>query len=150
MLMTKATQEALRLYGIALLEYERYQITQISTEVTPEEQKLITYALSTQNRRYFLNLATTAAFEEKPILVSQCAKLLGISRNAADVIYRECLDAGWITVDRSKKGHRYIQATEMLVKLQMQYAREMVDVSYQTGITPAAVALKFLLEQQDQ
>jgi len=38
----------------------------------------------------------------------------------------------------------------MLVKIHMQYAREMVSVSYQTGITPAAVALKFLLEQQEQ
>ena len=146
--MNKAINEALRLYGLALLKYEQFQITQIAAEVTPQEQKLITYALSTQNRRYFLNLATTAAFEEKPILVSQCAKKLGISRNAADVIYRECLGAEWITVDRSKKGHRYIQATEMLVNLQMAYAKEMVDLSYQTGITPAAVALKFLTDQK--
>ena len=48
--MNKAINEALRLYGLALLKYEQFQITQISAEVTPQEQELIPLAGSVPYR----------------------------------------------------------------------------------------------------
>ena len=57
---------------------------------------MVKYLLSTVNRRNFGVLMVKSQLSGDYVTASDCVKLLGISRQAADTIIKECLGAGYI------------------------------------------------------
>ena len=138
----KVTDVLLRNYAGKLNEFELAMSSQVLDEVSAEEQKLIDWSLSTYVRRYFMVLIVNRTFKGEHILLSECAKLLGVSRNAADLLFNDTVPQGWILCERNGRGWRQLEASDMLVNLHLRYADSMHDKSSEIGLCGAGIALK--------
>ena len=136
------TDVLLRNYAGKLNEFELTMSRQVLDDVSPEEQKLIDWSLSTYVRRYFMVLIINRTFKGEHILLAECAKLLGVSRNAADLLFNDTVPQGWILCERNGRGWRQLEASDMLVNLHLRYADSMHDKSSEIGLCGAGIALK--------
>ena len=138
----KVTDVLLRNYAGKLNEFELAMSSQVLDDVSAEEQKLIHWTLSTYVRRYFMVLVVNRTFKGEHILLSECAKLIGVSRNAADLLFNDTVPQGWIMCERNGRGWRQLKASAMLVNLHLRYADSMHDKSSEIGLCGAGIALK--------
>ena len=136
------TDVLLRNYAGKLNEFEFSLSSQVLDDVSAEEQKLIDWTLSTYVRRYFMVLIVDRTFKGEHILLSECAKLLGVSRNSADLLFNDTVPQGWILCERNDRGWRQLKASDMLVNLQLRYADRMHNKSSEIGLCGAGIALK--------
>ena len=132
----------LRDYAKKLSDFEVLMARQVVVDAADEEQKLIDWSLSTYVRRYFIALVVNRTLKGEYILLSECAKLLGISRNAADLLFNDTVPQGWILCERNDRGWRQLKASDMLVNLQLRYADRMHNKSSEIGLCGAGIALK--------
>lgn len=137
----KVTDVLLRNYAGKLNEFELAMSSQVLDDVSHEEQKLIDWTLSTYVRRYFMVLIVNRTFKGEHILLSECAKLLGVSRNSADLLFNDTVPQGWILCERNDRGWRQLKASDMLVNLQLRYADRMHNKSSEIGFCGAGIAL---------
>lgn len=138
----KVIDVLLRNYAGKLNEFELAMSSQVLDDVSAEEQKLIDWTLSTYVRRYFMVLIVDRTFKGEHILLSECAKLLGVSRNSADLLFNDTVPQGWILCERNDRGWRQLKASDMLVNLQLRYADRMHNKSSEIGLCGAGIALK--------
>ena len=138
----KVIDVLLRNYAGKLNEFELAMSSQVLDDVSAEEQKLIDWTLSTYVRRYFMVLIVDRTFKGEHILLSECAKLLGVSRNSADLLFNDTVPQGWILCERNDRGWRQLKASDMLVNLQLRYADRMHNKSSEIGRCGAGIALK--------
>jgi hypothetical protein len=75
------------------------------------------------------------------ILLSECAKLLGISRNSADLLFNDTVPQGWILCERNDRGWRQIMASDMLMNLHLRYANSMHDKAVELELYKSSIAL---------
>ena len=85
------------------------------------KRKIKEYSLSSQNRRKFLMYCIRAQLENDYLLVTDLIKLVGVSRAAAETMIKECEEADWIIVKRSKSNRRRIQAASITVETYADY-----------------------------
>ena len=85
------------------------------------KRKIKEYSLSSQNRRKFLMYCIRATLENDYLIVTDLIKLVGVSRAAAETMIKECEDAGWIIIKRSKSKRRRIQAADITVETYADY-----------------------------
>lgn len=137
----KVTDVLLRNYAGKLNEFELAMSSQVLDNVSAEEQKLIDWTLSTYVRRYFMVLIVNRTFKGEHILLSECAKLLGVSRNAADLLFNDTVPQGWILCERNDRGWRQLKASDLLVNLHLRYADHMHNKSAEIGFCGAGIAL---------
>lgn len=137
----KVTDVLLRNYAGKLNEFELAMSSQVLDEVSAEEQKLIDWSLSTHTRRNFMNIIVNRTFKGEHILLSECAKLLGISRNAADSLFEDTVPQGWVVCERNDRGWRYLKASDILINLHLQYANALHDKAVEIGLCRSSLAL---------
>jgi len=80
------------------------------------------YAMSTSNKRFFMVHNCLARLEGKYISVEETRKLIGVSRAAMDTMCNECHAAGWIFLDKNKRGHRRMKAADITLECWLDYA----------------------------
>lgn len=136
------TDVLLRNYAVKLNEFELEMSQQVLDDVSAEEQKLIDWSLSTYVRRYFMAIIVNRTLKGEQILLSECAKLLGVSRNAADLLFNDTVPQGWILCERNDRGWRQLKASDMLINLHLRYADRMHNKSSEIGLCGAGIALK--------
>ena len=136
------TDVLLRNYAVKLNEFELEMSQQVLDDVSAEEQKLIDWTLSTYVRRYFMAIIVNRTLKGEQILLSECAKLLGVSRNAADLLFNDTVPQGWILCERNDRGWRQLKASDMLINLHLRYADRMHNKSSEIGLCGAGIALK--------
>lgn len=137
----KVIDVLLRNYAGKLNEFELAMSSQVLDDVSAEEQKLIDWTLSTYVRRYFMVLIVDRTFKGEHILLSECAKLLGVSRNSADLLFNDTVPQGWILCERNDRGWRQLKASDMLVNLHLRYADSIHDKSVELGLGQSSIAL---------
>jgi len=119
-----------RLYAARYAELEiQVHLGSVVKPDTSETKQMFDYFLSTPNRRIFGVICCKASLEDQPLLVTDCAKQLAISRQAINQMISECEDAGWIIVDRNEQGHRYLSASEELVFWYIEFTIEIANIS---------------------
>lgn len=136
------TDVLLRNYAVKLNEFELEMSQQVLDDVSAEEQKLIDWSLSTYVRRYFMAIIVNRTLKGEQILLSECAKLLGVSRNAADLLFNDTVPQGWILCERNDRGWRQLKSSDMLINLHLRYADRMHNKSSEIGLCGAGIALK--------
>lgn len=139
--MKNVYKELLRDYATKLSDIEIETSQQVLDDVSNEEQKLIDWSLSTYTRRNFMAIIVNRAFKGEHISIPQCAKLLGVSRNAADSLLSDTEPQGWILCERNDRGWRQLTASDMLINLHLRYADSMHDKSVALGLGRSSIAL---------
>lgn len=139
--MNNAHKILLKDYATKLSDFELETSQQVLDDVSHDEQKLIAWSLSTYTRRNFMNIIVNRTFKGEHILLSECAKLLGVSRNAADLLFNDTVPQGWILCERNGRGWRQLEASDMLVNLHLRYADSMHDKAVELGLGRSAIAL---------
>lgn len=119
-----------RLYAAryAELEIQTY-LGGVVEPTTPAIKQMFDYFLSTPNRRIFGVMCCKETLEQQPLLATDCAKRLVVSRQAINQMVKECDDAGWINVERNEQGYRYLTASEELVFWYVEYTLEVANIS---------------------
>lgn len=112
----------LRTYARALVDLEISTIKKTRL-ISDEHRPVVMFMMSTNNRRLFGLYSVKAAMDDQPIMASELAKEIGISRNACDQIISDAEGLGYIDVDRSRTNYRYIKATPLVVEVFTEYAR---------------------------
>lgn len=139
--MNNAHKILLKDYATKLSDFELETSQQVLDDVSPDEQKLIAWSLSTYTRRNFMNIIVNRTFKGEHILLSECAKLLGVSRNAADLLFNDTVPQGWILCERNDRGWRQLEASDLLVNLHLRYADSMHDKAAALGLCRSSIAL---------
>ena len=139
--MEKAVKLLLKDYATKLSDFELKTSTQVLDDVSFEEQKLIDWSLSTYTRRNFMAIVVNRTMKDELILLSECAKLLGISRNAGDLLFNDTVPQGWILCERNYRGWRHVSASDMLINIHLRYANSMHDKAVELGLCRSSIAL---------
>lgn len=128
-------------YATKLSDFELQTSQQVLDDVSSEEQKLIDWTLSTYTRRTYMAIVVNRTFKNEHILLSECAKLLGISRNSADLLFNDTVPQGWILCERNDRGWRQLKASDMLISMHLRYADSMHDKAVELGLCRSSIAL---------
>lgn len=139
--METAVKVLLNDYAIKLSDFELETSQQVLDDVSVQEQKLIDWSLSTYTRRNFIAIVVNRTMKSELILLSECTKLLGISRNAADLLFNDTVPQGWILCERNDRGWRQVMASDMLINLYLRYADSMHDKAVELELCRSSIAL---------
>lgn len=91
------------------------------------EARFIAWAMSTQPRRMFTSLMTRAAMDNKRICSGVTRTELQVSRPTLNDMINQCEDAIWISVERDKRGYRWLKGEPLLPQLWEEYAIALSD-----------------------
>lgn len=123
-------------YARRLLMYELH-MSEAKTEnkaVECEKKKEIReYFMSTANRRDFIMRCCLANLNEQYISVPETTKLLGMSDQGMTTMIKNCVQKGWILLDKNKYGHRQVKATEITIETWLDYADYVSIISNKFG-----------------
>lgn len=136
-----AIKELLNIYASKLSDFEIATYKRVAPDVSNEEKKLIDWSLSTYVRRNFLAIIVNRTLKNQSIGLCECAKLIGISRNAADSLLRDTEPQGWVKCERNQRGWRYLTASDMVMRVNLKYANRMHERAVDLEMPKATIAL---------
>lgn len=128
---------------LSQLEYELL-ILQPKAELDEKHERARSYFLSSHARRCFGVLIVRNTLHEELTTITDTAKLLGISRNAAETIANDCEAEGWVESDRSTSNHRYLYCTPLMLEVWGSYAERVREVSGSIDFSNTHIAIKAL------
>ena len=113
---------------VSALDFLELQIIDYSKEpvhndLDNSQTRFLNYCLSTRVRQLFIMWCIRAEMTDAPISVRDLLQKNFCSRPALDKMIAECSEEGWITVARGQHNHRHLIATDLPVRLYIDYHR---------------------------
>lgn len=131
--------------------YKKWGYGQLSIEIKaeeggrvvsdPDERFMIDYAISTVNRRRFINYLQRAAYENRALTSQELVKLLRCSRRALATMIEEVDPLYMVKISTNDKGIKTYKASDKLMNYHMNYTKWLFRSVVNTGIRNTATAI---------
>lgn len=131
--------------------YKKWGYGQLSIEIKteeggrvvsdPDERFIIDYAISTVNRRRFINYLQRAGYENRAMTSQELVKLLRCSRRALATMIEELEPLAIVKISTNNKGRKTYKASDKLMKYHMNYTKWLFRKVVNLGIRNTATAI---------
>lgn len=131
--------------------YKKWGYGQLSIEIKSEEggrvvsdadeRFMIDYAISTVNRRRFINYLQRAGYENRAMTSQEFVKLLRCSRRALATMIEEVEPLDMVKISTNDKGRKTYKASDKLMKYHMNFTKWLFRAVVDTGIRNTATAI---------
>lgn len=131
--------------------YKKWAYGQLSIEIKteeggrivsdPDERFVINYAISTVNRRRFINYLQRAGYENRAMTSQELVKLLRCSRRALTTMIDELEPLKMIEISTNDKGRKTYKASDKLMNYHMNYTKWLFRAAVNTGARNTATAI---------
>ena len=106
-----------------------------------DERFMIDYAISTVNRRRFINYLQRAGYENRAMTSQELVKLLRCSRRALATMIEELEPLDMLKISTNNKRIKTYEASDKLMKYHMNYTKWLFRKVVNLGIRNTATAI---------